>query len=329
MSNMLLNATANFALNATTMELPAWTWSLLYGMAYLYVAIEIGFYFVCRFYLIPRANQRTDPPPFRAFGCHDGKDRFMLLRRILDRLERRCNANGDDFLQATAEYLVNWFRFEPAKAAKGSHPAPPPMRRVCGRSSNGQACSRSNSAISGSESESEFSDDTEDDDEWEALPSTGDGLYVDDNGEIVLTNSKHDGCLKTNIFKWALGTLCYDDVQDLLSCFFFGKDVDRLLEWEVVELKRMFDYLETYFDLKCKPGRSGCCTPRLLVLENVTVWHRPLAVYAAVQAFQWAKGVFLYMLGFQRHTSTTGLQYWYRPATKASAPPPLLFFHGT
>jgi pimeloyl-ACP methyl ester carboxylesterase len=138
--------------------------------------------------------------------------------------------------------------------------------------------------------------------------------------------------METNIYKWALQTLCYDDVQDLLSCFFFGKDVDRLLDWEIVEMKRLFDYLENHFDLKVKPGRSNCCTPRLLTLEDVDPWHRPLAVYAGVQAFQWGKAGLLRLMGFRHYVSTTGLQYWYRPAdtssAKTPAPPPLLFFHG-
>ena len=68
-----------------------WTWPLI-----VYGSIEISFYLIFHFHLVPLANQRTPPQPFRAFGCHDGKDRFMLLRRILDRLERTCAATGED-----------------------------------------------------------------------------------------------------------------------------------------------------------------------------------------------------------------------------------------
>jgi hypothetical protein len=276
-----------------------WTWSLI-----AYAAIEINFYIVFHFHLIPRANQRTPPPPFRAFGCNDGKDRFMLLRRILDRLERTCTATGEDMLQATAHYLTQWFRFQPTKP----HPPPPPMRRI--------------SSIRDTDSGSGSEEDSDSD-----METSSRSLFTED-GELMFTNSKEDGCVNTNIFKWALHTLCYDDVNDLLSCFFFGKQVDELLEWEKTELKKMFDYLEKHFDLKVKPGRSYCCTPRLLTLEDVDPWHRPLAVYAGVHAFQLGKACFLWMMGFRHYVSTTGLQYWYRPARTENPPPPLLFFHG-
>jgi len=79
-----------------------------------------------------------------------------------------------------------------------------------------------------------------------------------EEGELLWKDSKADGCEKTNIFKWALHVLRYDDVNDLLSCFFFGKRVEDLLEWEQVELKRLFDYLETHFDLKVRLGCWAC-----------------------------------------------------------------------
>lgn len=72
----------------------------------------------------------------------------------------------------------------------------------------------------------------------------------------MLADSKYDGCEKTNIFKWALKTLCYDDVNDLLACFFMGKSVDNLEDWERVELKKLFDYLEDHFDLRVQKGES-------------------------------------------------------------------------
>ena len=233
-------------------------------------------------------------------------------------------------LQATAHYIAQWFRFVPPKSSP--HPPPPPMRRV-------STLSTANPDSSGSRSDSDDISSGEESDSEQplildttqiqsSLRSMGNGLYVNDDGEIVLTDSKNDGCVQTNIFKWALHTLHYEDVKDLLSCFFFGKDVHRLLDWEIVELKRLFDYLEDHFDLKVKPGRSHYCTPRLLTCENVDPWHRPLAVYAGVHAMQWGKAAFLYIVGFRHHVSSSGLQYWYRPASVENPPNPLLFFHG-
>ena len=209
--------------------------------------------------------------------------------------------------QATAQYLSNWFRFEPHKAPieeqviyadsrtvvksqQRNHPPPPPMRRV-------------STIMTDSESDSEDHHHDDDDDgdakNWEPISgmspprlrrrsaSSSNGSSTLD--EIMFTDGRLDGCEKSNIFKWALHTLRYYDVNDLLSCFFFGKRVEDLLDWERVELKRLFDYLETHFELKCQPGRSQVCSPRLLTLEDVDAWHRPLAVYAGIYAFQWGK----------------------------------------
>ena len=224
-----------------------WTWALV-----AYAAIEINFYFIFRYNLVPRANQRTPPQEFRAFGCHDGKDRFMLMRRILDRIERTCAATGDDMLQATAEYISRWFRFHPHVSKEhSSHPKPPPVRRV----STPATDSESSSSDGEQEDEVDY-DDGSLSSNWEDCIKKFASLS---NPEAVnlpmLNDSKLDGCKATNIFKWALHTLHYDDVYDLLACFFMGKSVDTLEDWERVEVKKLFDYLEEHFDMRVQKGK--------------------------------------------------------------------------
>jgi len=64
--------------SSPTRLLPLW-------LLYSYIAIEIVFYLVFRWYLIPRANRRTSPPlPFRDYPAI--ADRHQLLLRILKRL---------------------------------------------------------------------------------------------------------------------------------------------------------------------------------------------------------------------------------------------------
>ncbi|CAB9496362.1 expressed unknown protein [Seminavis robusta] len=304
-----------------------WTWPLV-----IYAAIEINFYLVFKFYLVPRANKRTPPQPFRAFGCHDGKDRFMLMRRILDRLERTCAATGEDMLQATAEYMARWFRFHPHTSQDHkNHPRPPPTRRVSTLLTDSES-----SSSSGEEEEADDFDDGSCENDWEDCKKTFNSSIFSSKVSMELNawnDAKLDGCEKTNIFKWALHTLCYDDVNDLLACFFMGKSVDTLEDWERVELKKLFDYLENHFALKVQPGRSPITTPRRLTQEDVNAWHRPLAVYAGVYAMQLGKAGALWLLGFSHNVTSTGLQYWYRPERQATKkgeeiPNPLLFFHG-
>lgn len=303
-----------------------WTWAPLL----VYAVAEINFYIVYKFYLVPRANELTEPQPVRAFGCQDGNDRFMLLRRILDRLERTCAATGEDMFQACAHYMTFWFRFEPHKGQDKKHPRPPPMRRVSTITTDSDTSSRGGGSMSDAEDDDDNNnnEDSDSDGEWEDLVPHQ-SVFAPKNGELMWNDSRRDGCYKTNIFKWALHTLHYDDVNELLSCFFMGKKVEDLSPAEGVQLKKLFDYLENNFDLKCKPGRNPATTPRLLILDQVTAWHRPLAVYAGVYGMQLGKSVVLRMLGFQYHVTTQGLEYWYRAATvKENAPNPLLFFHG-
>lgn len=359
------NSNMNTNMDMLTNLLPTWwKWPLI-----VYGGIELSFYFIFHYHLVPRANERTPPQPFRAFGCHDGKDRFMLMRRILDRLERTCAATGEDMFQATAQYLTSWFRFEPHKAtghdvtAAQQHPRPPPMRRVSNIMTDSE---EEEGDSSGEENDRENDDkDNENGDDWEPIvPSSSSQVAEEESSstaavattttttipmtmmqrlmgaspkpqsvELMWNDSKLDGCEKSNIFKWALHTLRHDDVNDLLSCFFFGKRVEDMLEWETTELARLFHYLETHFDLKCQPGRSPVCSPRLLTLEDCDAWHRPLAVYAGIYAMQWGKAGALWSQGFSYHVTKTGLPYWHRPAatqqqSSTTAPNPLLFFHG-
>jgi pimeloyl-ACP methyl ester carboxylesterase len=298
-----------------------WTWPLL-----IYTAVEINFYIVYKFYLVPRANILTEPQPVRAFGCQDGNDRFMLMRRILDRLERTCAATGEDIFQACAQYISLWFRFEPHKGQDKNHPRPPPMRRVSTIATDSDTSSSAGRSVADDDDDDD--DGSDSDGEWEDLVANT-TVFSPKNGELMWNDSQRDGCYKTNIFKWALHTLHYDNVNDLISCFFMGRRVEDLSATETVQLKKLFDYLENHFDLKCKPGRNPATTPRLLTLEDVTAWHRPLAVYTGVYVMQLGKSFCLRMLGFRHHVTKQGLEYWYRPATvQENTPNPLLFFHG-
>lgn len=296
-----------------------WSYPLL-----AYAAIEINFYIIFHFHLIPKANERKAPPPFRAFGCHDGKDRFMLLKRILDRLERTCEATGQDMLEATAHYLTQWYRFHPTR--DNPHPPPPPLRRDSSSLMN-DSSHHSNSNADASENSSTGGLTATDDSDTD-----GDSVSQQDmtrNDAAIIFNTKTDGCIKSNIFKWAINTLCYDDVNDLLACFFFGKHVNELEGWEITELAKMMKFLIDHFDLTIKTGRSTVCTPRLLTLEPVDPWHRPLAVYFGIYAMHMGKAACLWALGFRRYVSDSGLEYFYRPpARHGTHHLPLLFFHG-
>jgi hypothetical protein len=77
------------------------TTTLLLG----YAAVEASFYFIYKFYFIPRANRRTEPRDYRDYGRH----RHKLLIRILERMERTCRATNQNIHLWLEGFLLQWF----------------------------------------------------------------------------------------------------------------------------------------------------------------------------------------------------------------------------
>jgi len=110
-----------------------------------YAAVEATFYLLYAFYLIPRANRRTEPHEYRDYGDH----RHRLLLRILERMERTCKATNQDIRHLLESFLKQWFHHHaPADTAD----TPPSLERV----SQSSSCSSS----------PETSDDDEESEDW-------------------------------------------------------------------------------------------------------------------------------------------------------------------
>ncbi len=261
----------------------------------VYLSIEFVFYLLFVFYIIPRVNQSTPPQPYRDHG----RDRHLLLLRIVDRLIRTCRVKRRDLFQTIESFLTDWFHQIPQQDDKGEH----------GKQLLSQMPSLSQLSSLSASPENSDSDE----------PLSNDELGA---GDMLLSslNFPEEWYLKNGLRK--------DDMDDFFAWAFFAKPKESLIDWECDELKKIYYLLQKRIGLTFAPGRSKNFVPRSLSLENVDPMYRPLAVYVLVEMLKKMGDVVLLWYGFRKGLTQSGLVYWYRPARDGSKLNPLLFFHG-
>lgn len=134
-----------------------------------------------------------------------------------------------------------------------------------------------------------------------------------------------------------------DNMDELFSFAFFGKDSNHLEPWMEDELQLIYDMLESRYNLTFAPGVNSDLRPMRLGLDPVEPAYRPLCIYLLFSSIQVVANFVLRVAGFRFYTTSNGLRYWYRPQSsqweKDSASTqdslfvsesrlPLLFFHG-
>jgi hypothetical protein len=271
---------------------------------------EIMFYIYFHFYLVPRANVRTPPIPFRDYG----RDRHKLLLRILHRIDDMCRKTQRNERQFITKFLLECFhpidiidQNQNDHSSKNSN-SQPPLTKASSSISSSVTASETNS-LGGNE------DDTS--------PDASDAGTKTTNTNTATTKEQRE--------LWTVPGICRNDADEFFSWAFFGRHRKDLVPWEVLELQVCFDEIQKRLGLTFSPGSGWKLEPRRLTLEDVNPLHRPLSVYLAVSAVQLAVGLFLRTLGYQRIISKkTGVTGWYKPARDASTKKllPLVFFHG-
>ena len=284
---------ATFLQQALPLLIPEGQISLVRLLLSAVVVVEICFFLVFRYYLVPRANRRTAPQAYRDYGTQ----RNQLLLRILNRICETCKRTGRSPVEGGEEFLRDWF--EPAKTVpaggaqkdKSMCSSPPPPSRL----------SSSVSSISSSSDNSSSSDDEEEED------------LCKPNGSNRIVQGIHQ-----------------QDMDEFLAWAFFEKDPADLVDWEMAQLQESYRHIQERLGLVFAPGRSSTFIPRRLSLEDVDPLQRPLLIYVLFGVLRWLASQILRMVGFERVVSQAGLVGWYRPARNATAEQylPLLFFHG-
>ena len=192
-------------------------------------------------------NRYVEPQAYRGYE----KDRYRLMSRKLDQMERTCRVTGTPLLPAFVAFINEWFH----KDATTSLTAPPRKENV------------------------------------------------------------------DELFSWA----------------FFGRDHNNLEPWMEAELRLVYDTIESRCHLTYEPGYTPGLKPMRLTLDPLQPSYRPLLIYALFGAVQVFCRLFLLASGFSFYTASNGLRYWYRAPLRTASDPnnnntqlllPLLFFHG-
>ena len=260
--------------------------SLLVGST---VLVEVIFFLVFRFYLVPRANkiERSYLIPYRDYPP---EKRIQLLLRILNRIEE--SSSEGNTREALRRFLLQWFQLTEDLPSV--------------------ALSSTSSSIDLSRSSS-FSEDDEtpspDSDEVLQAPSLPSVLPSPQWTIEGLGKDQVD-----SFFAWAFfGKNCND--LDHWEQTLLGDFHQVLLKREGLVFHPI--------------SKSCKYTPRRLSLEEVNPIHRPLLVYLAILSVQLFAGFVLRICGFRRVESTNGLKGWFRPTKDSkNSFRPLLFFHG-
>jgi len=271
-----------------------------YALGGLYLAIEVAFYFLFHYYLVPRANEWQPPAPYRDYGRH----RHELLFRIIDRASRHAVARSEDVSTAIAAYIRGCF--DPLVDGERVLTSPVPRTRL-------RAAQLEKHAAFGKQ----YTAST-------VASTVSDTDSVSGNaGDDVSSSSTCSGK------RFTVDGIGRSDMEDLFTWCFFGKHSDMMEDWENEELEKMFDLMEERIGLYFEEGSPKLYQARKLSLEDTDPLHRPLLVYLYISLVKIITGIVLRCAGFQRTTCSKGLVGWYRPA-KAGKDKllPLLFFHG-
>lgn len=260
-------------------------------VAAMYFVMEAVFAIVFYFMLIPRANSACQPAPYRQYG----KDRRKLLLRIINRIEETSKRHETDPKQTIISFLSDWFHIA-------------------------QEVSNSSDSINAKKQKEKDSE----------IPILS--LLSSSSSSSSPENSDDDDeCTKQNIA--VPFCLFKEDVDSFFAWAFFAKEHKDMLPWEMKEMGQIYETLETRHSITFPPktfNTSPYFYPRRMTLEPVVPFYRPLAVYLGVMAMKVVGRCALYMYGFQRYISKSGLVAWHRPSRSGKDPSllPVLFFHG-
>ena len=103
---------SNVALKLTALRLIVpWRlvtlWTVVPGLT-LYAAAEAVFWALFHFHILPTCNIPAEPQDYRGYG----KQRHLLMLRIIERIERTCRATDTPFLPAFTCYINEWFHHD-------------------------------------------------------------------------------------------------------------------------------------------------------------------------------------------------------------------------
>jgi pimeloyl-ACP methyl ester carboxylesterase len=124
------------------------------------------------------------------------------------------------------------------------------------------------------------------------------------------------------------------DVDRLFAWAFFGKHDHELEPWMKEDLDRMYDIIESDYNVSFQEGFTPEYEPMRLSLDPLEPHYRPFLIYGLFSLIKIMSGLLLRAAGFYACRTTGGLRYFYRPPKRESENNsgsnklPLIFLHG-
>jgi hypothetical protein len=198
---------------------------VIWALFYMYMTIELAFYALFHFYMVPKANELVEPQPYRDYG----KDRCRVLFRIFNRVMAAARIKGIDQRTALKEYIYACF-----------DPIPEDERLSAANSSDSQVRPESSSSTSSTKSESLVQSDSFSSSmlrvNGESMASgSSDSASVDEgtsfefNEEEEFTKVHQD---TTNPACWTVDGIGREDMKNLFSWALFCRPLDQFSSWE-------------------------------------------------------------------------------------------------
>jgi pimeloyl-ACP methyl ester carboxylesterase len=303
--------------------------SLVWEACGLCALAELLFFLLFWYYLIPRANQRTAPQPYRDYGRH----RHLVLLRIIDRIYQTCMKTDRCVQDAADKFISEWFLDTASPQSIAALPTIPSLDSVDDQLSEISSYSEPPSPGAPPPVSPSRLIRSKRDAVTEAIKR----LYMPPPrplraGPEALAYSQSTLPDYTDRPPpWTVEGIGRLDMDEFLAWALFAKQLSELEEWEGQELLESYQQLERRAGIVFSPGQSDRYKPVRMTLEDVKVDQRPLFFYLLFWAFRMGARFILRAVGFRRVVSTkTGLIGWYRPARNGECEKllPLLFFHG-
>lgn len=148
------------------------------------------------------------------------------------------------------------------------------------------------------------------------------------NSDIISKKSNYDYEF-TDIYK--------ENIEELMTWAFFSKHLEDLEPWEKEDMQKMHDYAKDK-NILIHEGKKEGLKANAYSFQDMRPIYRPLFVYLLMHLVYRVGACFLFIIGFRRHTSSTGLTYWFHqgypcdnnlyPGKDQNQFLPMLFFHG-
>jgi hypothetical protein len=301
------------------------------SMLWAWLGVEIIFNLIFRFYIVPRANKRVPPAPYRDFG--EARDRYRIMLRVLERTEKFARYWGKPSRGVIATYIRSWFHDKDHVRAPSTKIAALAAAMAIGK---GRKQTEEEKLLFATAKHLSFNESKS----VKENPNAAGISSVDKSSENPQDDTHHDdGTGMEHVIllpdnKWTVKGTTRANISEFFVWTMFGHSLseitnDKSLAWMLEELDMCFILAEERLGIVFQDVSDEQLRPYLVSLEEVYVLFKPLMFYLFFYLLKFVGDMILRNIGFRRVTTRSGVVAWYRPGTGNDKEiHPMLFFHG-